>query len=125
MPHTGELKYHLVWCTKYRRKVLGKKVQARLKDLIERKCAENNYALLGLEVMPDHVHVFVGADAKTSVHRIVSQLKGYTSHTLRKEFNFLTTRLPNLWTRSYYAGTAGHVSAKTIEQYIANQRTTP
>lgn len=72
--------------------------------------------------MPDHVHIFVGGSATDSVHRIVSQLKGYTSHHLRKEFKFLTTRLPNLWTRSYYAGTVGYVSEETVKRYIQNQK---
>lgn len=123
MPHAGELKYHIVWCTKYRRKVLTNKVEMRLKKLLEQKCKNNKYKILGLEVMPDHVHIFVTGTSKDTVHRIVSQLKGFTSHQLRKEFKFLTTRLPNLWTRSYYAGTAGHVSGATIKRYISEQKT--
>lgn len=122
MPHVGELKYHIVWCTKYRRKVLVEPVQERLKQLLTEKCKANEYLLLELEIMPDHVHIFVGGSPTDSVHRIVSQLKGYSSNLLRKEFNFLTTRLPNLWTRSYYAGTVGYVSHETVQRYIKNQK---
>ena len=123
MPHKGALKYHIVWCTKYRRNVLTPNVQERFKELIAEKCERNKYELFEIEVMPDHVRIFCGADAKTSIHRIVSQLKGYTSHVLKKEFNFLTTRLPALWTRNYYAGTIGVVSEETVRMYIQNQKT--
>jgi len=122
MSHVGELKYHIVWCTKYRRKVLTEPVQKRLKELITEKCNENNYPLIEIETMQDHIHIFVGGSSKDSVHRIVSQLKGYPSFKLRREFDFLTTRLPNLWTRSYYAGTVGQVSQETVKKYIQNQK---
>jgi putative transposase len=123
MPHVGELKYHIVWCTKYRLNVLKGEIEVRLKQLIAEKCEVNKYTLEEIEVMPDHIHIFVGASSRTNVTRIVSQLKGYTAHELRKEFKILKTRMPNLWTRSYYAGTVGHVSEKTVQQYIANQKT--
>lgn len=118
----GELKYHLVWCTKYRRKVLTPEIQERLKALIYEKCKEHSFEVLELETMPDHVHLFVSADSRASVHRIVSQLKGWTASILRIEFNELKTRLPNLWTRSYYAGTVGFVSDQTVRNYILNQK---
>ncbi len=122
MPQKGELKYHIVWCPKYRRKVLTGKVEQRLKELLIEKCKNNNYEVIELEIMPDHVHLFLKASGKDSVHRIVSQLKGYTSHVLRKEFLFLNTRLPNLWTRSYYAGSVGNMSEDTVKKYIQNQK---
>lgn len=119
--HIRELKYHIVWCTKYRRKVLVPKVKECLIELIKERCESNNYKLIEVEIMPDYVHIFLDASNRDSVHRIVSQLKGYSSHSLRKEFKFLTTRLPNLWTRSYYTGTIGHVSHETVKRYIQNQ----
>lgn len=122
MPHVGELKYHIVWCTKYRRNVLDEDIQKRLKELIEQNCIKNGFDLLEIETMSDHVHCFVKADNNTAVHRIVSQLKGTTSKVLRKEFKSLTTRLPNLWTRSYYASTVGTVSDETVRKYIQNQK---
>ena len=122
MPHVGELKYHIVWCTKYRRNVLCSVIQNRLKELVMETCKKNKFELLEIEVMPDHIHCFIQADANTPVHRIVSQLKGATSGKLRKEFKSLTTRLPNLWTRSYYAGTVGFVSDETVRMYIQNQK---
>lgn len=122
MPTTSVLKYHIVWCTKYRRKVLSEAMQETLKKLLEEQCSKNSYLIEGLEVMEDHVHVFLSASVKDSVHRIVSQLKGYTSFKLRESYPELKSRLPCLWTRSYYAGTVGHVSEETVKKYIENQK---
>ena len=69
-----------------------------------------------LEVMPDHVHLFVESDPTRCVAEIVNRLKGYTSRVLRQEYPSLRSRLPTLWSRSYYAGTVGHVSATTVER---------
>lgn len=122
MPTKSELKYHIVWCTKYRRKVLTNTIQESLKILIIEKATELNYKVEEMETMEDHIHVFLQASVKDSVHRIVSQLKGYTSFKLREEFPELKSRLPCLWTRSYYAGTVGHVSEETVKKYIENQK---
>ena len=86
------------------------------------KCTENNYFIEAMEVMEDHIHIFLKASVKDSVHRIVSQLKGISSFQLRKLFPELKSRLPCMWTRSYYAGTVGHVSEETVKKYIENQK---
>ena len=120
--------YHLVWATKYRRPVLflhNDAISDRLKELIHEKAAEHGWTVRAIETMPDHVHVFITADAVTAPHFIANQLKGYTSRVLRDEFPTLRARIPSLWTRSYFVATAGEVSAETIERYIANQRTAP
>ena len=122
MPTKSELKYHIVWCTKYRRKVLTESIQEHLKILILEKTKELNYKIEAMETMEDHIHLFVKASAKDSVHRIVSQLKGFTSFELRNNFPELKSRLPCLWTRSYYSGTVGHVSEETVKKYIENQK---
>jgi putative transposase len=75
-----------------------------------------------LEIMPDHVHLFVQSDPRWCVAEIVNRLKGSTSHDLREEFAQLRSRLPTLWSRSYYAGTVGHVSEKTVKVYIESQK---
>jgi putative transposase len=116
------LKYHLVWCPKYRRPVLRDAVERRLRELIEEKSAELGMVIHALDVMPDHVHLFVESDPTRCVAEIVNRLKGSTSRILRGEFSSLRSRLPTLWSRSYYAGTVGHVSAATIERYIADQK---
>jgi putative transposase len=119
---TYSLKYHIVWCPKYRRAVLIDGVADRLKVLLAEKCAELGMEIQTLEVMTDHVHIFIESDPTRCVAEIVNRLKGYTSRVLRAEFPWLRSRLPTLWSRSYYAGSVGHVSATTVERYIAEQK---
>jgi putative transposase len=116
------LKYHVVWCPKYRRPVLEGAVGKRLGVLLRKKASELEMEIHALEIMPDHVHLFVESDPRWCVAEIVNRLKGFTSHELREEFQWLKSRLPTLWSRSYYAGTVGHVSEKTVKAYIENQR---
>jgi putative transposase len=116
------LKYHVVWCPKYRRPVLVDAVASRLRDLLGVKAEELGMTIHALEVMPDHVHLFVESDPTRCVAEIVNRLKGYTSRVLRQEFPGLRSRLPTLWSRSYYAGSVGHVNAATVAHYIANQK---
>jgi putative transposase len=97
-------------------------VADRLKVLLAEKSAELGMEIHALEVMPDHVHLFIESDPTWSVAEIVNRLKGYTSRVLRAEFPTLRSRLPTLWSRSYYAGSVGHVSAATVERYIAEQK---
>src|SRR5688572_4976575 len=115
------LKYHLVWCPKYRRPVLVGDVAARLKVLLTEKAAEMGATLHAMEVMPDHVQLVVESDPTRAPAHIAAQFKGYTSRVLRQEFGSLRSRLPTLWSRSYFASTVGHVSAATIQKYIETQ----
>ncbi|MEQ8173230.1 MAG: IS200/IS605 family transposase [Candidatus Eremiobacterota bacterium] len=114
--------YHLIWCPKYRRKVLTGKIEIRLKDLLYKKAKEIKIEIKNLEVMPDHVHLFIKTDPTDSPHRVVQQLKGYTSRLLRQEFSELRSRLPSLWTRSYYCESVGHISEDTVRKYIEGQK---
>jgi putative transposase len=119
---TFSLKYHLVWCPKYRRKVLVPPYDARLREIIAEVAAEFEMIVHAVEVMPDHVHLFVEADPTLSVAEIVTRFKSRSSRLMRQEFPALRSRLPTLWSRSYYAGSVGHVSAKVVEAYIAAQK---
>lgn len=114
--------YHLIWCPKYRRKVLLGAVAERLKELLCEKAASIGAHIESMEVLPDHVHLFVKAPPTLPPHYIVQQLKGYSSHELRKEFPKLKSRLPTLWTRSYYCESVGHISQETIRRYIEDQK---
>ena len=116
------LKYHIVFCPKYRRPVLVGEVETRLRELLTAKASELGMTIHALEVMPDHVHLFVESDPTRCVAEIVNRLKGFTSRLLRQEFPALRSRLPTLWSRSYYAGTVGAVSEATVKRYIENQK---
>ncbi len=114
--------YHFVWCPKYRRKVLEGSIAKRARQLIRKKADDMDCRIISLEVMPDHVHLFIEGNPTLTPNKIIGDIKGYTSHKLRKEFKELRTRLPTLWSRSYFVSTHGHISDKTIEKYIAEQK---
>ncbi len=116
------LGYHLIWCPKYRRKVLTGPVETRLRELLLEKADRINLVIKTMEIMPDHVHLFVKTSPVNAPHYIVQQLKGYTSRILRQEFRGLKSRLPTLWTRSYYIESVGHISEAAVKQYIENQK---
>lgn len=115
--------YHLIWCPKYRKKVLVGDIEKRFKELLFKKAKEINVSIENIEIMPDHVHLFVKTKPNLAPQFVVAQFKGYTSHELRSEFSTLRTRLPTLWTRSYYCESVGHISEKTVKKYIEEQKT--
>ena len=119
------LGYHLVWCPKYRRPTLGGRVADRLRELIAAKCVEQGWSVEALEVMPDHVHLFARCGPDAFPARLAHQLKGATSRVLRAEFPHLRSRLPTLWSKSYFVASIGRVSEATIRRYIAEQPTRP
>lgn len=116
-------KYHVVWCPKYRRKVLVDSVADRLKELIQQECESLNIEVIALEIMPDHVHLLIEVDPQFGIHKAVKQIKGKTSFVLRNEFKHLTTKLPTLWTNSYFVSTVGGAPLEAIKQYVDNQQT--
>ena len=113
--------FHIIWATKYRRKVLTEEIQLRLKNIIIEKSNLIDTEIVSIEIMPDHVHIFVKTEPINSVHYIVQQFKGYSSNILRKEFASLK-RMPTLWTRSYYTESVGFVNEDNIKKYIENQK---
>ena len=116
------LNYHIVFCPKYRRKVLVGVIETRLKELLHEKAAALGVEVAMLEVMPDHVHLFITAPPNDAPQLYVNQFKGYTSRVLRQEFPELKRKLPSLWSRSYYIGAAGAVTEDVIRRYIENQK---
>ncbi|EWS93511.1 transposase IS200-family protein [Streptomyces filamentosus NRRL 11379] len=117
----NDLGLHVVWCSKYRRPVLGDRVAERLDELIRQKAEERGWEIIALEVMPDHVRLFVKHDPKSSASYVANQFKGFTSRVLREEFPHLKSRMPTLWSSSYFAASVGAVSAATVEKYIDTQ----
>jgi putative transposase len=114
--------YHVIFCPKYRRKVLINGIDERLKELILTKQEEYQYHVLEVEIMPDHVHLLLDVNPKIGIYPLVSKLKGYTSNLLRKEFKELRTRLPTLWTRAKFISTVGSVSLDVVKKYIESQK---
>lgn len=115
-------KYHVVWCPKYRRPVLVNGVEERLKAILADVVAETRSGLLGVEVMPDHVHLLVEVDPQFGIHRFIKLAKGRSSRLLRQEFAWLRSRLPTLWTNSYFVSTVGGSPLAVVKQYIENQK---
>ena len=114
--------YHVIFCPKYRRAVLEDVVARRLKEMILEKQAEYGYAVMSMEIMPEHVHLLLDVDPRVGVNNVVAKIKGYTSHELREEYPWLKKRLPTLWTRSRFISTVGAVTLDTVQRYIADQR---
>ena len=114
--------YHVVFCPKYRRKVLVGNVESRLKAIVDEVALETETDILEMEVMADHVHLLVGVDPQFGVHRFVKRVKGRSARDLRADFKSLRTRLPTLWTNSYFVSTVGGAPLAAVGQYIESQK---
>jgi putative transposase len=112
----------VVWCLKYRRPVLTSGVETRLVELIHQSAALRDMKVRALEVMPDHVHLFIETDPRWAPAEFVGKIKANTSRILRTEFPHLRSRLPTLWSRSYFCATVGAVSQAAIRRYIEAQK---
>lgn len=115
-------KYHIVFCPKYRRKVLREPIAERFKELVLSLQEQYNFIVIEMEVMPDHVHLLLDIDPTVGVNKIVSKIKGFTAHYLTREFPELKRKLPTLWTRSKFIATVGSVSLEVVKQYIEEQK---
>ncbi|CRK82179.1 transposase IS200-family protein [Neobacillus massiliamazoniensis] len=107
-------KYHVVWCPKYRRNVLVEGVDERLKSILFEVANGVKAEIIELEVMPDHVHLLVEVDPQFGINKLVRHLKGVSSRILRKEFPWLKSRIPSLWTNSYFVSTVGGTTLDVV-----------
>jgi putative transposase len=114
--------FHVVWCPKYRRRVIGGRMEERLKQLIREVVEEKGAWLVELETMPDHVHLLVEVDPQYGIHKLVKAIKGRTSRVLREEFPWLRSKLPTLWTNSYFVATVGGAPLSAIKRYVEQQK---
>ena len=114
--------YHIIFCPKYRRPVLVNGVDTRLKEILFQEAEKMDVIIKSLEIMPDHVHMFIEVDPRILLHKVIKQFKGVSAHTLRQEFPWLKSRIPSLWTRSYFSCTVGHISESTVMKYIEDQK---
>lgn len=115
------LNYHFVFIPKRRKKVLIGAIAQRLQELICEVCNENRWKIIAMEIMSDHVHLFLNVKPTDDPASVIRKIKGRASHHLRKEFPELL-KLPTLWTPSYFVSTAGNISTQTVKNYIAQQR---
>jgi len=114
--------YHVIFCPKYRRKVLVGDIEKDLRQIFYDIAKDNDIEIKALEIMPDHVHMFISFDPRQHIHKIIQQFKGKSSRILREKYPSLKSRLPSLWTRSYFCCTVGHISEGAVMQYIENQK---
>jgi REP-associated tyrosine transposase len=115
-------KYHVVWCPKYRKSVLIDEIAERLETILRETSDELQAEIIALEIMPDHVHLLVEVDPQFGIHRLVKRLKGKSSRLLRQEYAELRSRLPTLWTNSYFVSTVGGAPLSVIKKYVENQQ---
>lgn len=115
-------KYHIVFCPKYKRKILTDGIDTRLKELINELAEDENFDVVEMEVMPDHVHLLLDVYPGIAILDLVKHIKQYTASRLKKDFPRLQTRLPNIWTRSSFIASVGAVSLETVKKYIEDQK---
>ena len=118
-----DIKYHFVWITKYRYRVLKGEVALRVRELLRQGCESNNIRILKGSVGVDHVHMLLSCPTTMSPSEIMQNLKGRTSRILQEEFPALRKKYwgQHMWARGYFCGTVGEVDKETIERYIENQ----
>lgn len=114
--------FHIIFATKYRKPVLTDNVEKRLKEIFYEEAIRMDVEIKALEIMPDHVHMFIEFDPRLMLHKVIKQFKGKSSHILREEFPFLKSSMPSLWTRSYLSCSVGHISEDVIKEYIESQQ---
>lgn len=119
---TYSCQYHVIFCPKYRRRVLVEPIDARLKELFLQIAEQYQFSIMEMEVMPDHVHLLIDCNPRFGIVEAVTKLKGITSKTLREEFPTLKSKLPSLWTRSSFISSVGSVSLEVVKQYINDQK---
>ena len=118
-----DLKYHLVWITRYRKPVFFGDVAIRLRELIREICKSLDIEIIKGHVSKDHVHLFVSVPPQLSISKVVGRIKGKTSRRLLSEYRRLSKEFwgRHLWGRGYFAASSGNVTDEVIMQYIATQ----
>jgi len=114
--------YHVIFCPKYRRRILVGDIAEQLKKLLYSIAKDYDCKIIECEVMPDHVHLLLDVNPNIGIKKVVARLKGNTSRILREQFPKLKSKLPCLWTNSKFISTVGSISLGVVKQYIENQR---
>lgn len=117
------INFHFVFCPRYRRKIFDiPNVEKRFKEVVKDICKETNIDIIAIECDRDHTHMFLNCLPDLSPADIMQKIKGVSSKIIREEFVQLS-KMPSLWTRSYFVSTAGNVSSETIKKYVEEQKT--
>lgn len=119
---TFSCQYHVIFCPKYRRKVLNEGVDIRLKEIFKNVAIEYEFQIIEMEIMDDHVHLLIDCNPRFGIMNCVHKLKGISSRIITEEFPNLKKRIPTLWTRSSFISTVGSVSLRVVKEYIENQK---
>ena len=120
---TYDLKYHIIWCTKYRYRVLTGEAANRIRELIREVCTANYVNIISGSMSPDHIHLLVSVPPSVSLSKLMQYVKGKSSRKILMEFEFLRKKYwgQHIWARGYFAVTVGNVNEKEIQEYIENQ----
>ena len=118
-----DIQYHVVWITKYRKKIITDKIASRLKVLLMQGCSARNIVIIKRKIMPDHVHLLISAPPALSVAQIMQYLKGRSSKKLQEEFPILRKQFwgQHMWATGYFCRSVGTITNKIIEDYIESQ----
>ena len=114
--------FHIIFCPKYRKSILIGDIEKRLREILYEEATKINVEIKALEIMPDHVHFFIELDPRIPLHKIIKQFKGVSSYKIRKEYPYLKSKMPSLWSGSYFSCSIGHINEDTIAKYIENQK---
>lgn len=114
--------YHVIFCPKYRRKILNEGREVRLKEIFLDTAERHGFSILEMEVMPDHVHLLVDCNPRYGIAQCLKDLKRESASILLREFPEIRRRLPCMWTRSAFISTVGSVSPETVKRYIEDQK---
>jgi putative transposase len=122
-----DIKYHVVWITKYRKPVLRGEIARRVRELVRQECAKLDVYILSGHVAVDHIHLLVSVPPYLSVSKLMQQLKGASSRKMLQEFGELSRQFwgRHLWARGYFAASSGNVTDEIIKQYIESQGQEP
>jgi putative transposase len=118
-----DIKFHIVWITKYRKQVMAGEIAKRTRELTRQICKSNDVEILKGHISKDHIHLFVSVPPHLSVSKLVQQLKGKSSRKLLSEFKTLSRQFwgRHLWGRGYFVASSGNVTDEVIMEYIKNQ----
>lgn len=115
-------RYHVIFCPKYRRKVLINGIDERLKEVFQETAQKHDFQILDMEVMSDHVHLLIDCNPRYGIMQCITDLKWQSAHVLNDEFPEIRKKIPSIWTRSCFVATVGSVSLELVKQYIESQK---